>query len=66
MQLIHNRTLFAYNFLNNGLIFNLLALLEMSQSPRSFYAIMSKQSMQVKENLCLQCISNANAVDANG
>ena len=32
MQSTHNRILFAHNFLNNGLTFNMLALLELSQS----------------------------------
>ena len=40
---------------NNGPIFNLLALLELSQSPISFYDIMLKQLMQMKEYVYLQC-----------
>ena len=63
MQLTQNRTLFACNFLNNDPIFNPLALLELSQSPLSFYAIISKQLMQMKEYVYLQCIHNVDAVD---
>ena len=65
MQLTQNRTLFACNFLNNDLIFNPLALLELSQSPLSFNAIMLKQSMQMKEYVYLQCIYNVDAVNAH-
>ena len=51
MQSILNRTLFACNFLNNDSIFNPLALLELSQSPLSFNAIILMQSMQMKEHV---------------
>ena len=62
MQSTQNITLFAYNFLNNGPILSLLALLELSLSPLSFCVIMSKQSMQMKDYVFLQCIYNVNAV----
>ena len=63
MQSTQNRNLFARNFLNNGPIFNPLALVKLSQSPLSFCAIVLKQSMQMKEYVYLQCIYNVDAVD---
>ena len=48
IQSTQNRNVFVYNFLHNGLIFNLLVLLELSQSSLLFNAIMLLQSMQMK------------------
>ena len=61
MHSTQNKNLFAYNLLVNGPIFNLLALLEMSQSSLSLYAIISKQLIQTKEYIYLQCIYNVDA-----
>ena len=63
IQSTQNGNLFAHNFLNFGPIFNLLVLLELSQSLLSFHAIMLKQSMPMKEYVDLQCIYNVDAVD---
>ena len=63
MQSTQNRTLFAHNFLNNGPIFNPLALLELSQSTLSSCAVVLKHVMKMKECVYLQCIYNVDAVN---
>ena len=56
IQLTQKRTVFAYNFFNNGFIFRLLALLEFSQSPLCIQCYNVNQLMQMKENMDLHVI----------
>ena len=62
MYVKHVEHIKAYNFLNNGLIYNLLALLELSYSPlftqHISYILMSNMSNRVQKILLVFIDSN--------